>query len=228
MNSTPPRIPVDQLAATLDPEIFAGFNAQEIIGVTECLGTRFRDFQPGQILAHEGEAAHAVGLVLEGSVQASTADAGGNRHLLEVVAPGQVYGEDLLWDSAGTTHRTITASESGTVMLIGMEKIMNPGGPLCSLRSRVVENLFRIMGAKSRRLHTHLGIITHKSLRARIVAFLTQQASDHGSRVFTLPLSRTELAEHLNVDRAALSRELSRMKSEGIVNFHRNSFQLLP
>lgn len=113
------------------------------------------------------------------------------------------------------------------VLLIGMDKIVHPDGPLCDLRSRVVENLFRIMAAKNRYLEQYLRLMMRKSLRAKLTGFLEMEAQRSGSRTFTVPLNRTQLAEFLNADRAALSRELGRMKAEGLVDYHRNSFRLL-
>lgn len=215
-----------ELAGRTGPELFRGFTAAEITRVTSCLGTRHQSFVPGQILAHVGEPIHAVGLVRQGTVLATTSDTEGNRRVVEVVTPGQVFGEEVLWATTGCASRTMTAAQPGQVLLIGMSKILKPEGTLCELRSRVVENLFRIMGEKNRKLQEHLQVLSHKSLRARLSAFLTQRAMDNESEIFTLTLNRAELAEHLNADRAALSRELSRMKSEGLIDYQRSSFRI--
>lgn len=209
------------------PEIFSGFSPSEITRVMRCLGVRRRAFSPGEILAREGDISHAVVLLLQGTALVRRGDAEGNRHLIEVITASDVFGEEILWDPARRCQHTATATEQGVALMIDMQKILDPQGPLCELRSRVVENLLRIMGAKNRKLQEHLQVLAHKSLRARLLEFFTQHAAANQSTIFTLRLNRNEMAEHLNADRAALSRELSRMKAEGLIDYHRNSFQLL-
>lgn len=70
-------------------------------------------------------------------------------------------------------------------------------------------------------------MMLRKSLRERLTLFLKDQSAQQQSPMFTIPLRRNELAEHLNVDRTALSRELSKMKSDHLIDYHRNSFRLL-
>jgi len=66
-----------------------------------------------------------------------------------------------------------------------------------------------------------------KSLRARISLWLLDEAHRVGSDTFTTPLTRAGLAEYLNCDRSALSRELSRMQHDGLIETWRSSFKLL-
>ena len=41
---------------------------------------------------------------------------------------------------------------------------------------------------------------------------------------FKIPFDRQQMANYLNVDRSALSKELSKMKSEGLIDYHKNTF----
>lgn len=71
------------------------------------------------------------------------------------------------------------------------------------------------MTEKNRKMEEHLRLVALKSLRSRLELFLQAQAQRFNSAMFTVPISRQEMADHLHADRAALSRELSRMKAEG-------------
>ena len=65
-----------------------------------------------------------------------------------------------------------------------------------------------------------------KSLRARISLWLLDEAHRAGSDTFTTPLTRAGLAEYLNCDRSALSRELGRMQEDGLIELFRSTFKL--
>ena len=50
---------------------------------------------------------------------------------------------------------------------------------------------------------------------------------EKGSYKFSIPFSRSQLADYLCVDRSALSRELSKMQAEGIISFNKNEFEII-
>lgn len=208
--------------------LFAGFTDAEVVQVTDCLGARVVRFDSGQTLMRGGSQTGAVGLVLTGSVFASTHDADGARHLVSAMAAGEVFAEDMLTHERQRTAHTVTGARAGEALLLGMDKIVHSPGPLCHLRSRVVENMFQVMSAKNRMLQRKLQIVSRKSLRDRVVLFLAEQQRANNSADFTVVFTRAELADYLGVDRAALSRELMRMKAQGLIDFHRSSFTVMP
>ena len=65
------------------------------------------------------------------------------------------------------------------------------------------------------------------SIREKLLTYLTRQAERTGSATFQVPMGRTELAEYLCTDRSAMTRELSRMREEGLIDFDKRTFTLL-
>ena len=59
------------------------------------------------------------------------------------------------------------------------------------------------------------------------MAYLLMQAKQNKSRIFSIPYDRQELADYLNLDRSALSKELCKMRDEGILRFRKNHIVLL-
>ena len=80
---------------------------------------------------------------------------------------------------------------------------------------------------KNAQLMEKLEIVSKKTLRRKILTYLSFQAKHQDSRTFELPMSRTQLADYLCADRTAVSRELARMKQEGRIDFDKNTFTLL-
>ena len=66
-----------------------------------------------------------------------------------------------------------------------------------------------------------------ESIREKLLAYLSIQTQMQGTRYFEIPLGRVELAEYLCVDRSALTRELVKMKEDGLIDYHKNSFRIL-
>ena len=88
-------------------------------------------------------------------------------------------------------------------------------------------NIVSILADNNTRLIEKTEILCKKTLRSKILAYLEQEARNHGCRSFTIPFNRTDLANYLDADRSALTRELARMKEEGLIDFTKNNFELL-
>ena len=70
-------------------------------------------------------------------------------------------------------------------------------------------------------------IISKRSTREKLLAYLNVQARKAGKRSFDIPFDRQELADYLEVERSGLSAEISKLRKEGILNSNKNSFELL-
>ena len=68
--------------------------------------------------------------------------------------------------------------------------------------------------------------VSPKTIRGKVLAYLSDEAERVGSREFDIPFNRQRLADYLGVDRSALSAELSRMQKAGLIETHRNHFVL--
>lgn len=217
-----------RIAALMHSPMFLGFSADELQRVCACLGVEVRPFERGDVLVREQDPLTSVGVVASGSVHSTRLLPDGHRDLVSIVSVGEVFGEEILGGREGLSACTVTGASPGVVLSVGMQRIVRASGPLCELRSRVVENLFHLLAEKNVALQQRLELLAHRSLRERILLYLDEQRrAHHPATRFAIDLSREQLAEYLRADRAALSRELMRMKRDGLIDVERNVFQLL-
>ena len=92
---------------------------------------------------------------------------------------------------------------------------------------RRIEQLVRTISDKYFSLSRRIDLLVLKSLRAKVCAYLLSEAERAGSLTFSIPFSRIQLADYLNCDRSALSRELSQMQRDGLLDTYKSSFKLL-
>ena len=85
----------------------------------------------------------------------------------------------------------------------------------------------RIIAKKNRDLMRKVEVVSKRTIRERLLAYLSIQAQIQESRYFEIPLGRVELAEYLCVDRSALTRELAKMKDDGLIDYDKNCFRIL-
>ena len=87
--------------------------------------------------------------------------------------------------------------------------------------------MVHIIADKNRDLIRKIEVISKRTIREKLLAYLSAQAQNQNSRYFEIPLGRTELAEYLCVDRSALTRELVRMRDDGLIDYDKNCFRIL-
>ena len=140
------------------------------------------------------------------------------------VEPGGVFG-DVLGGSSLASPVTVLAATACEVLLVPYEQLLlSDGSPA---HQRVLQNLVRTISDKYFLLSRRVDLLLLKSLRAKVCAYLLSEAEAHHSLTFTIPYSRIQLADYLNCDRSALSRELSLMQRDGLLETYKSSFKLL-
>ena len=89
-------------------------------------------------------------------------------------------------------------------------------------------NLLAISSQKNLHMSRHILHTSPKTIRGRLLSYLSFFAQKEGNYEFDIPFDRQQLADYLGVDRSALSNELSKMQREGILSSKKNHFKLTP
>ena len=204
--------------------LFNGLTPEELQTLLAQLGAVMRSYGKGEALVLAGEPNRRVGIVLSGELEAYRPGPQGARIPITHMEPGGVFG-DVLGGSSLSSPVTVMASAPCEVLLMPYEKLLLPGAD--PARQRVLQNLVRTISDKYFLLSRRVDLLLLKSLRAKVCAYLLSEAEVHHSLTFTIPYSRIQLADYLNCDRSALSRELSLMQRDGLLETYRSSFKLL-
>ena len=204
--------------------LFAGLSAEELQVLLARLGAFVRSYGKGEALVLAGEPNRRVGIVLNGELEAYRPAPGGARVPITRMEPGGVFG-DVLAGSSLSSPVTVLAASPCEVLLVPYERLLlSDGSPA---HQRVVQNLVRTISNKYFLLSRRVDLLVLKSLRAKVCAYLLYESERAGSLTFSIPFSRIQLADYLNCDRSALSRELSLMQKDGLLDTFKSSFKLL-
>lgn len=207
--------------------LFQGMNDTDITGMLSCLGAVIRSYSKGQLILSEGDPATHIGIVLSGSVQIMREDYYGNRSLVGIARPSQLFGEAFSCAGITSLPVNILSLKDSTIMLLDCNHILTFCSNACEFHNRLVRNLLHIVAEKSLTLHQKLDITSKRSTKEKLMAFLLLQAKEHGSAEFTIPFDRQQLADYLGVERSAMSAELGKLIKEGYIESKKNRFKLL-
>ena len=207
--------------------LFAGIRKEDMAGMLDCIGYHIRSYEKGAIIAFEEEIINHVGVVLEGKVDMVKEDLWGNRTMLVRMGKDEVFGETFACGEDAISMVTFAAAERTQVLFLSFSRVMHTCSHACAFHQTLIENMVRIIARKNRELMRKVEVVSKRSLREKILAYLSIQAQQQGKKTFEIPLGRLEWAQYLCVDRSALTRELAKMQEEGILDYHRNTFKLL-
>lgn len=204
--------------------LFRGIREQEIEDVLTCLLAVERTFQKDDYLYRAGDITGRLGIVMDGSVNIIKNDAWGNRGIMDNISRGQIFAETYACLRGEALMVDVQASEPSRVMFLEVDRMLTTCSSSCAFHTRLVRNLMCVLAQKNLILSKKMDIITPKSLRERVLVYLSQEVIKQGSHQITVPFNRQEMADYLSVDRSALSGELSKMRQCGLIEYNRNHF----
>ena len=202
-------------------EIFAGFSESEYNEAMTQISAGEHSYPKGQLIFTAGDVTERMGLVISGSVTVESSDMWGNVTLLSLVSEGGYFAETyaLLGEPMMVDVR---ANEESRVLFLRVR------GVNCSRKwtLKLTQNLLAIAARKNLQLSERSFINSGKSIRRKVMSYLNAVSLREHSLDFTIPLKRQQMADYLNSDRSALSKELCLMRDEGLISFSKNHFTL--
>ena len=215
--------PVEEIQSAL----FEGISVQDRRALLGCMGYRVRTFPKGSFVAMEDEKINQIGIILSGTVDMVKEDLWGNRTMLLRMKKNEVFGETFACGDHGNSTVTFVASQTAEILFLPFCRVTRCCSNSCEFHHRLSDNLVGIMANKNRELMRKVEVVTKRTTREKLLAYLSIQGQLQGSSTVDLPLSRVELAEYLCVDRSAMTRELMKMQQDGLIAYEKNRFKLL-
>ena len=206
--------------------LFRGTAPEEIRTMLGCLNAEVKQFPRSSVIYHVGDVISSIGLVLSGSVSIENDDVWGNKSILDKVGPGQGFAETYACVPGEPLMISAVAAETTEVLFLDMSRVLHICSNACGFHSKLIRNLLAIASQKNLSLSRRIFHTSSKSIRGRLLSYLSFQATQQGSRDFEIPFNRQQLADYLSVDRSAMSNELSKMQRDGLLRVNRNHFTL--
>jgi len=218
---------MQSLIEEVNSPLFDGIQPKDMEAMLGCIGYHIGTFQKGDIVAFEEENIRHIGILLSGSVDMIKEDLWGNKTMLVRMRKDELFGETFACGEDNLSVVTFVVSEDARILFMPFDRVMHSCTMACVFHHRLIENMVHIIANKNRDLMRKVEVISKKTLREKILAYLSIQAQLQDSRYFEIPLGRVELAEYLCADRSALTRELAKMKAEGLIDYDKNCFRIL-
>ena len=202
--------------------IFKNFSIDEIIEIFSVISFYEKDYKKNDIILAENTKVEYFGIITNGKIALSNFDYFGNRNILNVFEKGDSFAEALVSLEIQIPHEVISLTDSSIVWIEykSLSKSL--------YYQKILNNLLNIISTKNLILNKKLQILSKRTTREKILEYLaTQKKLLSIDSNFEINLNRNEMADYLALDRSNLSRELGKLKKEGIIDFEKNKFKLL-
>lgn len=210
-----------------DTQFFDGMSEKEIRTALDGLSSVERKYRKGSRILHAGSTTDSIGLVLEGSVTIESNDLWGNRTILSHVGRGQFFAETYGFLGDKPLLVDVVTNEACRILFLRVGLLRAQGTKAEPWMMKLITNLLMISAQKNLALSGRIFQTSAKTIRGRVMAYLNSLAIQKNRTEFDIPFDRQQMADYLNVERTALSKELGRMKRDGLIDYHKQHFVLL-
>ena len=207
--------------------LFKDMKDKEITEAVNSLSVTKKFYKKDELILMAGSTTNFLGMVLSGSLTIKINDVWGNRTILSYVEKGEFFAEAFAILQDELVSVDVNANEESEIALFDMSMLHILKQTYSEWLLKLLNNLLMISVQKNMMLSQRSIHTSSKSARGRIMAFLNNTALKTKTTEFTIPFNRQQMADYLNLDRSALSKELGKMRDDGMIKFRKNYFKII-
>jgi len=216
--------------------LFGQVSAEDSAKMFRCLTCEKRTAAKNEMIATAGEPQSAVGLLIRGQAHAYARSKSGEEKYVATLNTGDCFGLEYCFHAVSARVEepffwvySLVAAKECELAFLDAARLSNPCDRDCVCHRVLMQNLIRTTSQALYRQSRRISLLTVKSMRGRILAYLLQQIEAEGEDPTTvsLPFNRNRMAAYLDLSRPSMSRELAAMKEEGILDYYLDTIQIL-
>lgn len=206
--------------------LFENMSSNDITAVLSHLPVSLHTYEKDACICLQDEPFFMLGILLEGKLQSSKTYLTNDNMILGVTSAPDVFCDDIICAGCPSMPYSIHAIQDTVLLLIDGHSVFSMNKQSSSYMSQFLINIIRLVGKRSISASTQVDYSRITSLRKRVAIFLLNQYQETGQLIFSIPLSRYEMANYLSVTRPALSKVLAELKKESIIDYYKDSFKI--
>ena len=201
--------------------LFANFTDDEINAIFECLNGKMNKASTGAIIARAGESIENITIVLKGTLIKFRIKENGENEALEELKEGSCYGDVEGFLPMPKYSYCVVVSKDCLLLNINIASIVKLEETSYTPHQKLINNCLANLARKVLGLENDTSYLMIKSMRLKIAKLVYDCYKEQQSTEVNLKMNRNAMAEFLNVSRPSMSREMCRMRDEGMFEFRK-------
>ncbi|WP_294154770.1 Crp/Fnr family transcriptional regulator [uncultured Clostridium sp.] len=182
-----------------------------------------KTYSKDQIIANEGDICTGVGLIVDGVIEIQKIYSSGKHIVVKRMEEGEVFGEAIMYSEDNEYPATIIAASDCRISYINKEDIIK----LCLNEEIILRNFIILLSNKIFVLNRKIKTISFKSIRQKVINFILEQVKSQKTTEIKLKLTKEQISSLLGIPRPSLSRELMKLRDDGIIEFDRSNIKVI-
>lgn len=206
-------------------KLFERIPVHDIPSAIKCLGGFSKSFSNGESLYPPSADNLLPGLVLSGIIHIHQIFSDGSTVLLKEAEPGELFGVAMSFSPDDNIF--VSSSGNSSVLFLHLPSRNSLNSCSCKYKMIILENLIYILAENNKILNKKIQILSRHTLREKLSLFLSNQQALQKTNILKLNMSREKIAQYINADRSAVSRELNKMQKDGLIKIQNKSIAVI-
>ena len=203
--------------------LFRGFDTALLDNEIRSKYLRFKKYKKGEVVVHEGDPCEAIGIVREGTLELQTIYPSGKVLTLVRLTHGDIFGEAVVFGKEPLYPITVVAVTPVEIGFIHRDGLLE----LFHNHPKALNNFLAVLSNKLTTMNRKIKNLSLDTIRKRVANYLLSQYKQSGNKMFQTKLSRKAMADLMGIQRPSLSRELIKMKEDGLIDYEGETFKIL-
>lgn len=196
--------------------LFKGIESENYRSILFCLHHYLKDYQKKSTILGFDDKVEKLGIIISGSVDLLLNLPSGDSYLIDRLNPSDIIAESFAASNSSLGSFEYRSFTDCSILFLDVPRACTKK---CNCNNKykyfVMENLVTLLAKENLFLNQKLLILSQKKLRDKILLYFSLIGDKD---IKDSSLNKSELASYLCSDRSSLSRELNKMKSEGLLN----------
>ena len=206
-------------------DLFEGVPAEALPELLNALGGEVKRYAAGADIMRMGRAPIVTGIILTGAVEVSFLNENADQIDMSIFEAGKSFGETMEGANLAASRMFVKALSDTLILRLQFRQLYERSSCSDPHLWRFTLNMLRRISQKGIFYQHKIRIMGQKSIRAKLSVYLQAIAGEDGAGL--REMNQTQLARYLGVERSALSREMSHMRDEGIIDYDRKTLRVL-
>ncbi|NMB34388.1 MAG: Crp/Fnr family transcriptional regulator [Clostridium sp.] len=202
--------------------LFTGFYTEQLLNLFESHNYIISKYNRGSIIHFESEKCNYWSIILKGEISIQKIDEKGNVLTVAEFGIGDNIGGNLLFSKYPYYPMSAIAKSDAEVLHIAKHLVLR----LCKTSEDFLVKFLACISDKTTVLTNKIKSISMKSIRESVIEFLNYEYYIQKNKKIKLGMTKKELSERLGIQRTSLSRELSKMKKDGFIDYDAHSITI--
>ena len=203
-------------------DLFEGIPADALPELLNALGGEMKRYAAGSDIMRMGRAPIVTGIILEGEIEVSFLNENADQIDMNIFEAGKSFGETMEGADLAESRMFVKAIRDAVILRLQFRRLYEKTACEEPYLWRFTLNMLRRISAKGIFYQHKIRIMGQKSIRAKLSVYLQETPRDADGAV-RRDMNQTQLARYLGVERSALSREMSHLREEGLIDYDRKT-----